>query len=149
MLLRDILPVAPQKPKFDTSRDLRKAPSADREPSGCRRKFSTGGRCFPNHATLRSSVSKDHWPNIEPAPTADTNGEAIRFDHVELRPKKKRRFLKAMITLAVIVAIFGGLIYGAVYYVKSHPSTRRSRASSGPQTGPCEHRHQSSTRPES
>ena len=127
-------PVAPQKPKFDTSRNLRK-----RHPLIASRAAAAGN--FQQAAVvsepMHSPVQRveDHWPNIEPAPTADTNGEAYPFDHVELRPKKKRRFLKAMITPAVIVAIFGGLIYGAVYYVKSHPLYQEITSIFGPQTG--------------
>jgi hypothetical protein len=64
---------------------------------------------------------EDHWPNAEPPVTANGNGETATVDHIAIKPKKNRWFLKTLIAMGVVIAIFGGLIYGAVYYVTSRP----------------------------
>lgn len=113
-------PIAPQKPKFDTSRDLR-----SRHPLIAKRAAAVGGSAVvsvvdgPAYAPMERV--EDHWPNAEPPVTANGNGETATVDHIAIKPKKNRWFLKTLIAMGVVIAIFGGLIYGAVYYVTSRP----------------------------
>ena len=117
---RGYSPVAPQKPKFDTSRDLRK-----RHPLIASRAAAAGS--FQPAVVVPEPIHEpmqrveDHWPHAEPPVDTNTNGKAATVDHVEIKPKKNRWFLKTLVTIGIFFAILGGLIYGAVYYVTNHP----------------------------
>ncbi|HJS51705.1 MAG TPA: SH3 domain-containing protein, partial [Pyrinomonadaceae bacterium] len=116
---RGYSPVAPQKPKFDTSRDLSKrhpliatrAAAEDLQPVVIVQE--------PAHEPMQRI--EDHWPNAESRVADYSNGTAARIEQIETKPKKNRWFVKSLATIGIFFAILGGLMYGAVYYVTSHP----------------------------
>ncbi len=111
-------PIAPQKPRFDTTRDLRKRHPliANRQPAG---NFENGIR-IDQQVVQPMERFEDYHPNVEPE-ASNGNGETPTVANIEVGPRKKRRLLKATIALAVVFTLFGWLIYGAYYYVTTHP----------------------------
>lgn len=110
-------PIAPQKPKFDTSRDLRKRhPLIAHRAAAVNRENAV---YVPPNVNAPMQRVEDHWPNAQP--NGNGESETVFRQEIVVEPKKKRRLLKATIALAIVVAIFGGLIYGAYYYVTTHP----------------------------
>src|SRR5688572_10359246 len=117
---RGYSPVAPQKPKFDTSRDLRKrhpliatraAAAEDLQPAVIVQE--------PAHEPMQRI--EDHWPNVELPTVTRTNGDVAIREPIEIKPKKNRWFVRSLVTIGIFFAILGGLMYGAVYYVTTHP----------------------------
>ncbi len=112
-------PIAPQKPKFDTSRDLRK-----RHPLIANRAAEAH---FQRAAVLDQPLNapmervEDHWPNAEPSTLEDHADESETVLHYKPKPEKKRRLLKTAVVLTILALIFGGLVYGGYYYVTTHP----------------------------
>jgi hypothetical protein len=117
---RGYSPVAPQKPKFDTSRDLRK-----RHPLIASRAAAAGSLqpavvvAEPAHEPMERV--EDHWPNAETPTVAKTNGVVAARAPVDIKPKKSHWFLKTLAAIGIFFAILGGLMYGAFYYVTTHP----------------------------
>ena len=123
-------PLAPQKPRFDTSRDLRKRhPLIDhRIPSYPPAVEMEERHIVPIHFT------DDPSPGEMPRPML-TNGQPAVQEIVYVKPKKRRILLKAAIVLMVIFGVFGGLTYGAYYYVTHHPLYQEITSILGDQTG--------------
>jgi len=123
-------PLAPQKPKFDTSRDLRmRHPLIEnRVPN------------YPRVVEVEDSPLPIEFTD-EPAPAPIqrevlvTNGQPVIKEIVYVKPKKRRRLLKAMIALLIVVGTFGGLAYGGYYYVTHHPLYQEITSIFGDQTG--------------
>ena len=117
---RGYSPVAPQKPKFDTSRDLRK-----RHPLIANRALAAGS--FQPAVVVPEAVHEpmerveDHWPKIEEPTVAKANGGFGKHEPIDIKQKKNRWFLKTLATIGIFFAILGGLMYGAFYYVTTHP----------------------------
>jgi serine/threonine protein kinase len=116
---RGYSPLAPQKPRFDTSKDLRKRhPLIDN-------RIPTFQKAVEIEETPVAPIEFTDDPNPAFAPFKPfANGANERSaipEIVYVRPKKKRTLLKAMIALMVILGTFGGLSYGAYYYVTTHP----------------------------
>jgi len=112
-------PIAPQKPKFDTSRDLRK-----RHPLIANRAAAVVNEpaaYVPPLVNAPMERVEDHWPNAQAAEDGDGENQTVVRPELLVKPKKKRRFLKAMIALTILGVIFGGLTYGAYYWVTTHP----------------------------
>jgi len=124
-------PLAPQKPKFDTSRDLRK-----RHPL-----IENRVPAYPRVVEVEDSPFVPIEFTDEPAPgpigreVVVTNGQPIIKEIVYVKPRKRRRLLKAMIALMIVVGIFGGLAYGGYYYVTHHPLYQEITSIFGDQTG--------------
>lgn len=128
-------PIAPQKPKFDTSRDLRKrhplianraaAPIVSEEPA----------IYIPPQINAPMERVEDHWPNAQAAVGEGEGETVIRQEIIIERPKRRWRFMKAMTVLAIISLIFGGLTYGAYYWVTTHPIYQEITGVFGDPTG--------------
>ena len=109
-------PLAPQKPRFDTSRDLRKRhPLIDnRIPA------------YPLVVEAERSIQVPIEFTDEPV-LAITGGngvgehQPVTPEVIYARPKRRHPFRNSLIVLAVLFAIFGGLAYGAYRYVTTHP----------------------------
>jgi serine/threonine protein kinase len=109
-------PLAPQKPRFDTSRDLRtRHPLIDSR--------------IPAYSRAVEIETAPHAPiefTDEPAP-APVNGNGAVYEPpvvkeiVYVHPKKRHRIRNFLITMTVLFAIFGGLGYGAYYWVTTRP----------------------------
>jgi serine/threonine protein kinase len=123
-------PLAPQKPRFDTSRDLRKRhPLIDNRVPALQKAVEI---------QERPAAPIEFTDNPNPAFSNGNNGANNRpavAEIVYVRPKKKRRLLKAAIALMIILGIFGGLSYGAYYYVTTHPIYQEMSSIFGEQTG--------------
>jgi serine/threonine protein kinase len=109
-------PLAPQKPRFDTSRDLRKRhPLIDARIPAFQKAIEIDR---PAAAPIEFTDEQFHANN-------GVNGVAeappVIKEIVYVRPKKRRTLLKFAITLCIILGIFGGLAYGAYYYVTHNP----------------------------
>jgi serine/threonine protein kinase len=109
-------PLAPQKPRFDTSRDLRKRhPLIDaRVPA------------YPRAIEIETplQVPIEFTDDAVPASAGEaavTNGQPPAPEVIYIQPKRRHPFRNFLIAMTVIVAIFSGLAYGAYYYVTTHP----------------------------
>lgn len=109
-------PLAPQKPRFDTSRDLRKRhPLIDgRVPA------------YPRVVEEESPVRIPIEFTDEAVPAiASGNGvvnpQPVAPEVIYVKAKKRHPFRNFLIAMTVMFAIFGGLAYGAYYYVTTHP----------------------------
>ncbi len=125
-------PIAPQKPQFDTSRDLRQ-----RHPLIAKRPAIASAEA----ATVASGYApmqrvEDHWPNQEPREEETTKDRIpeVAYEDVS-QPRKKNWVLRSLIAATLAMLIFGALAYGAFYYVTTRPLYKEITSIFSPQTG--------------
>ena len=113
-------PVAPQEPKFDTTRDLRK-----RHPLIASRAAAAGNYqqavVVPEPVHEPMQRVEEHWPYAEPPSAPNTNGDDPVVIQAQFKSKKSHWFLKTLAATGIFFAILGGLMYGAYYYVTTRP----------------------------
>ncbi len=108
---RGYSPVAPQQPRFDTSRELKirhqfgsavAAPVLDIDQAE-----------LPRHpAVVRSERVENYWPN-EGRPNSQLKIEipnAIDYD-LDVKPKHKGKFVRRAATLLILLGLFTGALY--------------------------------------
>ena len=120
---RGYSPLAPQQPRFDTSRELKLRhpfgpPSiaiADRGSRIADFRAETPER-YPNGEIRnpQSAIPVPVWPQHEPGPMP------IMIDEEPVVPvKKKRSFLRRVATFAILLLIFAGGLYGTSAFLRS------------------------------
>ena len=124
-------PLAPQKPRFDTSRDLRKRhPLIDDRVPAFQKAIEIDYR-----PPAPIEFTNEHFPATNKVGNGNENGHAVEPEVVYVNPKKRRTLLKAFITLTILVGIFVGLAYGAYYYVTTRPLYQQISSIFADQTG--------------
>jgi serine/threonine protein kinase len=122
-------PLAPQKPRFDTSRDLRKRhPLIDN-------RIPAYSRVVETEEPVRIPIEFSD----DPVPAGGGNGvpeyRPPAPEVIYVKPKKRHPFRNSLIVVGVLFAILGGLSYGAYYYVTTHPLYVQISNIFGDQTG--------------
>ncbi|HMO80101.1 MAG TPA: serine/threonine protein kinase [Pyrinomonadaceae bacterium] len=112
-------PLAPQKPKFDTSRDLRM-----RHPLVVEKAFVKSEPIVPvGRAAIQPTPRvEDYWPNAEEGRAANSDPRIhIPVDgHAgRVRPSKLRSILPRLAAGVLTLALFGGVLYGTSVYLRS------------------------------
>lgn len=116
---RGYSPLAPQMPRFDTSREFKnRAPLI---PANKRVNIDLA-EPLPNEAVMYQPAprAENYWPDQLPAeqPVSEQNDEVI-VEAPKRKSGKLRKFVLSMTTLAVLVIAFVGLLYGTHAYLSS------------------------------
>ncbi|MGI8813458.1 MAG: protein kinase domain-containing protein [Pyrinomonadaceae bacterium] len=106
-------PMTPQKPRFDTSRELKlRHPYVPRESSVEHIAFQD----TQNEVRPIERV-EDYWPNSIPADQLHSVDAIV--EEIAVKPKKKRRFVRRLGTFAMLLFIFAAGLYGTSVYLRA------------------------------
>jgi serine/threonine protein kinase len=111
---RGYTPIAPQKPSFNTSRDLKlkNFPIAEK-PSPV---ISLDTR--RNYIPLQNPSDNEQLKkNPEPQPIFVENENSV-FENEVIKPKKNRKFLKRAATFVILLGLFAGVLFATHSYLK-------------------------------
>jgi len=105
-------PLAPVRPRFDTSKDLRlRFPAM---PGG-----TPGIETVITNATARDfPVAIDLDDSIRPAFSEWSNGAVISDEPIKNEPIKKRRRFRNILVFMLLIAVFGGGLYATGVYIR-------------------------------
>ncbi|MGI8410816.1 MAG: protein kinase domain-containing protein [Pyrinomonadaceae bacterium] len=114
---RGYTPITPQKPKFDTSRDLKLrhqfGPAIPMIAVGLEQ------TPLPKHPFIKPTERvEDYWPERDP------NSQPIAIDILQpldensARNKKRSRFTRRLTAFALLFVIFAGVLYGTHVYLR-------------------------------
>ena len=112
---RGYSPLAPQVPRFDTSRELKlKHPFGPKLSSPIKVEL---GETTPARPPIYQPVQRveNYWPNQAPT----TSEEILRDESPEPVVRKRRSFLRRVATFAILLLIFAGGLYGTSAFLRS------------------------------
>ena len=115
---RGYTPIAPQQPRFDTSRELKMRHQFG--PAVSVPKVDLEQTPSPRHPLVQPTERvEDYWPNQNPdQQTLEVN---IQLNDQEVlgKPKKKRKFIRRVATLAVFLALFAGALFATRAFLRN------------------------------
>lgn len=108
---RGYTPLAPQQPRFDTSRDLKlKQLGLANSPL----KIEVESTPRPRHPAYQPMQRvEDYWPHQEVEPESN-----VLLEEVQPKPQKKKKIVRRLTAFAVVLAIFAGMLYGTSVYLR-------------------------------
>lgn len=112
---RGYSPLAPQRPRFDTSRDLKL-----RHPLIPTRKEAELEPPILLPQPLAQPIQRieDYWPQQDEALKDGHNQFNVLLEDNTVKPKKKRRWFRRAAMLAVLLFVLGGALYGTAVFLR-------------------------------
>ena len=99
-------PMPPQRPKFDTSRDLKlKHPFVPREKV-------TVNETIADRPTVPIQRVEDYWPNV-----SEQNNEVI-IQQPASKLRRQKRFARRIFSFALLLCVFAAALYGTSSYLR-------------------------------
>jgi serine/threonine protein kinase len=116
---RGYTPIAPQLPRFDTSRELK-----------VRHKFGPAVSAIsldleqmpaPRHPAIQPMErAEDHWPAAEPEQqTLEVNILQPNGQESGVKPRKKKKFIRRLAALAVFLVLFAGALFATHSFLRN------------------------------
>jgi serine/threonine protein kinase len=108
---RGYTPIAPQQPRFDTSRELKLRHQFG--PAVSTLKVDLEQTPSPKHPAMQPSERvEDYWPNQQlDQPKLEGSQLQQNGQEISYKPKKQRRFVRRLAMLAVFLAMFAGALF--------------------------------------
>ena len=116
---RGYTPIAPQQPRFDTSRELKVRHQFG--PAVSVPKVDLDQLPSPRHPLIKPTERvEDYWPAQESdQQTIEVNIPQQNGQEILLKPKKKRKFVRRLVTLVVFLALFAGVLFATSVFLRS------------------------------
>ena len=114
---RGYTPLAPAKPRFDTSRDLKlKHPFTPRDSAV---RIDLDAQPMPKHPAYQPPARvENYWPNTAPIDQPSVAENEAASEEVVIKPKRKKRLVRQLATFAILLAVFAGGLYGTSAYLR-------------------------------
>ncbi len=116
---RGYTPIAPQQPRFDTSRELKLRHQFG--PAVSALKVDLEQTPSPRHPALQPTERvEDYWPTQQP----DEQKLEVEIPHLNgqeifAKPRKKRKFIRRLATVAVFLALFAGALFATHAFLRN------------------------------
>ena len=115
---RGYTPIAPQQPRFDTSRDLKLRHHFGPALSALVDLEQTPSLRHP--AIQPTERVEGYWPNQQPDPQKpEVNILQQNGQEISLKPRKKRKFIRRLATLAVFLMLFAGALFATHSFLRN------------------------------
>ncbi len=116
---RGYTPIAPQQPRFDTSRELKLRHQFG--PAVSAVKVDLEQTPSSRHPAMQPTERvEDHWPNQQ-LDQQKLEVNILQPDDQEVlpKPRKKKKFLRSVATLAVFLALFAGALFATHAFLRN------------------------------
>ncbi|MBA2378792.1 MAG: protein kinase [Blastocatellia bacterium] len=112
-------PLAPQQPRFNTSRELKMPARASGAVTAPLRAHALPRRDPATPVYRPMPRVEDHWPTPQPSPIEHSPPQPAFIEPEQKPPaRKKRRVLRSFVTFALLLVLFAGVLYGTSVYLR-------------------------------